>query len=122
MVARYEGGGGGFTLVAEPSGEQICLRIPPEGEPSCLDTPGREEVETALLPLVGERQVLSGIGGNDVFRVEAHRSGGSVTSVLPTRIAETDVRGWAFATDAQDVQRIVWFDLEGNQLGEQSLG
>lgn len=122
VVARYEGGGGGFTLVAEPSGEQACLRIPPEGEPSCLDAPGREEVETALLPLVGQRQVLAGIGGNDVFRVEAHRAGGSVTSVLPTRIPETDVRGWAFATDAQDVERIVWFDLEGNQLGERSLG
>lgn len=121
VVARYEGGGGGFTLVAESTGEQICMRIPPEGDPSCLDAPNQQDVESMLLPLVGERQVLAGLAGNEVFRIEAHRSDGSVSSVLPTRISDTNLRGWAYATDGGDVEELIWFDLEGNELDAQTL-
>jgi len=52
-VARYEGGGGGFTVVAEARGSRICVRIPPEGEEYCLDAPPAGGINTARLELLG---------------------------------------------------------------------
>lgn len=120
-VARFEGGAGGFTLVAEATQGQTCLRIPPGGQPACLDNPGSDGVAATQLTLIGPETVLGGLAGPDVFRVDAHQSDGDVLSVLPAGISGTGVRGWAPGGDGSGVTDLRWFDIEGNELGRSTL-
>lgn len=119
-VARYEGGGGAFTVIAEERDDEVCLRIPPEGEPSCVGEPTAGNIDTARLPLVGPENVLAGVAGEEVFRIDARQVDGDVLSFLPTAIAGGESRGWAFAGDAAEVEELIWFGLNGREIGRRS--
>lgn len=117
VVARYEGGGGGFSVEARPEDGEVCLVIPPEGEPSCLRAPAADQIEITRLPLIGDRLVISGLAGSNVFRIEAHEAEGAVFVFLPVRIPGNEVAGWAFGSTVDDIRRFVWYDIGGNDLG-----
>lgn len=117
LVARYEGGGGVVVVEARPQNGQVCLVIPPEGEPTCLPPPDQEGLETTSLVLLGERTVLAGLAGQNVFRVEAHQTDGSVIGFLPAPIPDTDMRGWGFTFGPDEVDRLMWYAIDGRELG-----
>lgn len=116
-VAAYLGGGGAFTVTARPRGNQVCLRIPPDGAESCVAPPAPDEVSTAPLTLLGDRQVLSGLAGSDVFRIRADRADAEPVEVLPAPVPGAEVRGFAFPLDPPQARELAWFDRAGNELG-----
>ena len=114
VVARYEGGGGAFTVVGALRGSQACLRIPPRGEPVCTEVPGDDELST--VQLTDLEPILAGVVGGDVFGVTAERRDGDPSTVLPAPIPNSHVRGFAFTLDLDAVERIRLFDVVGNEL------
>lgn len=114
IVARYEGGGGGFTVEGEVAGEQACLRIPPGGERVCTDVPEADQAHTVRL--VDLEPVLAGVAGEDVFSVTAERRDGEPSTVLPAPVGDAGVRGFAFTFDLDAVTRLVLRDVTGAEL------
>ena len=114
VVARYEGGGGGFTVHGTLTDGQACLRVPPEGEEACADAPGQQEVRT--VPLVDLQPVLAGVTGEEVHRVTAERADGTTSTYLPAPIADTGVRGFAYPFSSTDVTALIAYDIDGNEL------
>ena len=114
VVARYGGGGGGFSVEGQVRGSQACLRIPPRGEPVCSDIPGAEEVLT--IQLRNLEPILAGVVGADVFRVTAERHDGEPSTVLPAPIPDSDLGGFAFTFGLDTVERLRLFDVRGNEL------
>lgn len=114
VVARYEGGGGGFSVVGETNGEQACLRIPPDGEEVCTDLPAPDQLHT--IQLEDLQPVLAGVTGEQVFAVTAHLQDGGTSTVLPAPIGDADVGGFSFAVGLSEIERFVLTDIRGNQL------
>ena len=120
VVARYEGGGGGFTVHGEVTGSQACLRIPPGGESACAGVPGDDELHTVELRDLGP--VLAGVTGGEVFAVTAERRGGESSTFLPAPIGDTGTRGFAFTFGPGDVVRLRSYDVAGVELDTIQLG
>lgn len=120
-VARYGGGGGAFSVVAEEESGEICLRIPPEGRPSCTGEPAAEDVEVLELTLVGPRGVLAGSAGRQVFRIEARRPDDNPLNYLPVPLGDGDSRGWALTAGASEVTELIWYGIDGTELGRQAV-
>lgn len=120
VISRYEGGGGGFSVVADAADAHVCLRIPPEGEPSCVDYSAADAVHTTELPLVGPEDVLAGVAGDEVFRIDAYQADGDVISVLPAPISGTDSKGFAFSGGAAQITELRWFDVGGEEIGRRA--
>ena len=115
VIAAYRGGGGGFTVSAEATGNRICLVIPPDGEPECTDPPALGHVRTvALRDLTGT--VHAGVTGADVWRVDLVTSSGETHSYLPAPVPGTDFGAYAFHDTVDDVDRLVLYDVTGEQL------
>lgn len=114
VVARYGGGGGGFSVEGTISGEQACLRIPPQGEEVCTDLPAPDQLHT--IQLENLQPVLAGVTGGEVHAVTAHRQDGSTSTVLPVAIGDSEVRGFSFPFGMGEIQRFVLTDVEGNEL------
>lgn len=114
VVARYEGGGGAFHVVAAARDDQRCLRIPPGGEEQCVPAPEADGIATVTLDNLGP--ILAGVTGDDVFAVAADQLDGRIT-FLTVPIADGDGRGFAFAFGPADVDALVALDPEGNELG-----
>lgn len=119
VVARYEGGGGGFSVAGRVTGDEACLRIPPDGEAVCTEAPGSDEVETVELVDLQE-PLLSGVAGDEVFRVTVERDDGGSSTVLPAPIEGSELRGFAFTLGPDEVDRLTWYDVVGNRLGATS--
>lgn len=114
VVARYEGGGGGFSVEGSVADDEACLRIPPHGEEVCTAVPSPEQVLT--LQLIDLEPLLAGVTGDDVFRVTAERRDGVPVSFLPAPIDDTTVRGFAYTFDLDEVQRLIAYDIHGAEL------
>ena len=117
VVARYEGGGGAFSVTAEQHNGEVCLQIPPAGDATCRTAPAADGVTTTSLPLVGERNVLAGIAGERVARVDAVRTGGGTVSVLPAPVPGAAVGGFAFSTAPAEIDQLRWYGTDGRELG-----
>ena len=114
VVARYGGAGGGYSVEGEVAGDEACLRIPPHGDPVCTDIPGRDQVSTIQL---GDLEpVFAGVTGEGVFRVTAERRGAEPITVLPAPIGDSPVRGFAFTSDLDEIERLTLFDVSGAEL------
>jgi hypothetical protein len=114
VVARYEGGGGGFSVEAAASGDQACLRIPPEGEEVCTEVPAPDQLHT--IQLENLEPVLAGVTGDEVHAVTAERRDGTDFTALPAAIGDADVRGFSFTFDLDEIERFVLTDVRGNEL------
>jgi hypothetical protein len=114
VVARYEGGGGGFSVEGDVTGQEACLRIPPHGDPVCTGVPEGDAVHT--IQLVHLEPVLAGVAGDEVHRVTAERRDGSTSTVLPAAIGDTDVHGFSFTFGLDAVERLRTYDVEGDEL------
>ncbi|HSJ33871.1 MAG TPA: hypothetical protein VLB85_02345 [Acidimicrobiia bacterium] len=114
VVARYEGGGGGFSVEGAVSGEQACLRIPPEGEEVCTDVPAPDQLHTVQLENL--EPVLAGVTGDKVHAVTAERRDGTDFTALPAAIDDTDVRGFSFTFDLDEIERLVLTDVKGIEM------
>lgn len=115
VVARYEGGGGAFTVEGTVRDDEVCLRIPPEGDEACADVPGAGDVRT--ITLTDLEPILAGVTGPEVFRVTGEREDGSTTTVLPAPLEGADVRGFAFTSGPDEFVRLRTFDRAGAELG-----
>jgi hypothetical protein len=120
-VARYGGGGGAFSVVAEEDSGEICFRIPPEGEPGCTAEPTIGDVEFLELTLVGPRSVLAGSAGSQVFRIEARQTDGGRLNFLPAPIGDGENRGWALTAGSSEVSELIWYSINGRELGRQAV-
>lgn len=114
VVARYEGGGGGFSVEGAVRGEQVCLRIPPEGEEVCTEVPAPDQLHTVQLENL--EQVLAGVTGDEVHAVTAERRDGTDFTALPAAIGDTDVRGFSFVFGLDEIERFVLTDVRGNEV------
>ena len=121
VVARYGGGGGAFSVVAEEDSGEICFRIPPEGEPDCTGEPTIGDVEVVELTLVGPRAVLAGSAGSQVFRIEARQIDGNPLNYLPVPIGEGEHRGWALTAGSSEVSELIWYGINGRELGRRAV-
>lgn len=115
VIAAYRGGGGGFTVSAEATGERICLVIPPDGEPVCTDPPALEQVHTISLRDLAAT-VHAGVTGAEVWRVELLTPSGESHSYLPAPVPGTDFGAYAFPDTVGDFERLVLYDVTGEQL------
>lgn len=114
VVARYGGGGGGYRVEGEITRDKACLRIPPHGDAVCTDIPERDQVLTIQL---GDLEpVFAGVTGEGVFRVTAERRGAEPITVLPAPIGDSPVRGFAFTSDLDEIERLTLFDVSGAEL------
>jgi hypothetical protein len=115
VVAAYRGGGGGFTVTVRATEGGICLAIPPDGEPVCTDRPAPDQVHTiALRDLT--RTVHAGITGREVWRVDLAAPSGELNSYLPAPVPESDLGAYAFHDTVDGVDRLVLYDVTGDQL------
>lgn len=114
IVARYEGGGGGFSVEAEVEGGEACLRIPPGGEPICTELPAADQVHT--IQLTDLTPVLAGVTGRDVFRLTAERRGGEPSTYLPAPIPGSELGGFSFTFGLDEVTRLILYDVTGEEL------
>ena len=114
-VATYVGGGGGFSVTAESTGGEICLRVPPNGEPVCTTPPADDQVNTIALQDLN-RPVPSGVTGADVWRVDLVTPEGVTHSYLPVPVPEAEVGAYAFSDSVEGFDRIALFDITGAEL------
>lgn len=115
IVARYEGGGGGFRVEGAVADGQACLHIPPGGREVCADVPAPDQVRT--MQLIDLEPVLAGVTGHEVFRVTAERRDGEPPSTFLTApVDDTGVRGFAYTFDLDEVQRLIASDIDGAEL------
>lgn len=117
VIARYEGGGGGFSVEAElRDDDRACLRIPLEGEARCASAPGPDEVERLEVVDLDE-PLLAGITGDEVFSVTAHRPDGTTSTFLPAPVPDSDLRAFAFIFGPDEVDGLTWHDVRRRELG-----
>lgn len=114
-IAAYRGGATGFTVVATAEAGQVCLRIPPRGEEVCTDEPESDQVHTVLLADL-DADVHSGVTGVGVWRVDLVTPDGDRHSYLPASVMEAEVRAYAFADTIDGFERLVLYDLTGDEL------
>ena len=114
-VANYLGGGGGFSVTAESTGDEICLRIPPNGEPVCTTPPADDQVHTIALQDL-DQPVHSGVTGAQVRRIDLVTPEGATHSYLPVPVPGADVSAYAFSDSVEGFERIVLFDITGGEL------
>lgn len=114
-VATYLGGGGGFSVVAEHDDGQTCLRIPPNGEPVCTEDPASDQVHTIALQDLRE-QLLAGVTGAEVWRVDAIRLDETVQSHLAVPVPGSDLGGFAFTFGLDELETLVLLDIEGDEV------
>lgn len=115
VIATYLGGGGGYSVRAEQRPGSICLRIPPEGEAVCAAPPAEDQVNTIPLSDLN-RDVPAGLTGADVWRVEIVTSSGDAHSYLPAPVPGSRTRAYGFPDTVGDVDRIVLYDVRGNEI------
>lgn len=115
VIAAYRGGGGGFSVTADVTGDQVCLGIPPGGEPVCTEQPAADQVHTVALR-DREATVQAGVTGEDVWRVDLVTPGGETHSSLPAAVRGSDARAYAFPDTVEDFRRLVLRDITGQEL------
>lgn len=114
-IATYVGGGGGFSATAESIEDEVCLRIPPNGEPVCTAPPAGDQVNTITLQDL-DRPVPSGVTGAHVWRIDLVTPEGMTHSYLPVPVPGADVGAYAFAESVKGFERVVLFDVTGEEL------
>lgn len=114
VVARYLGGGGGFSVVAEATDSEACLRIPPNGEPICTALPSEDQLHT--IQLTDLEPVLAGITGSDVFAVTGHLRDGGTSTVLPVPIDDRGVGGFSFTSGLDAFESFTLTDITGEEV------
>lgn len=115
VIAAYRGGGGGFSVTADATGNQVCLRIPPGGEAVCTEHPTVDQVHTIELRDL-DATVHSGVTGEDVWRVDLVTPSGETHSYLPAAVSGTNVRAYAFPDTVEGSERLVLRDISGQEL------
>lgn len=115
LVATYLGGGGGFSVSAESTSGQVCLRIPPGGEAVCTEAPDDDQVHTIALRDLGGR-VQAGVTGADVWRVDLRTPSGETHSYLPAEVPATDLGAYAFVDTIDAFESLVLKDLSGRTV------
>lgn len=115
VIARYGGGGGGFSVIGEAMDGRVCLRLPLDKEGPCADVPALHGL--AVLQLVDLQPLVGGVAGEEVFRVTAERADGTTSSFLPAPVPGTTARAFAFDFGLQEVTSFSLFDVTGRRLG-----
>lgn len=120
VIAAYRrGGGGGVSVVAEATGEGICLSVSPDGEEFCAVSPGSHEVQTIVLRSSdgsADATVHAGVTGAGVWRVDLVTSSGETFSYLPAPVPGSDAGAYAFHGLAGGFERIVLYDVTAKEL------
>lgn len=115
VIGAYRGAGG-FTVTAEATGEQVCLRIPPDGEAVCTDEPEADQVHTIALTDLGG-PVQAGVTGHDVWRVDLTTPEGETHSYLPVPLPNAEgLRAYAFPDTVEGFERLVLSNITGEDL------
>ena len=120
IVARYEGGGGGFSVEATTTGSEVCLQIPPDGDRICTDLPADDQLHT--IQLTDLEPMLAGVTGVGVFAVTAHRRDGSRSTVLPAPIPDAGAGGFSFTFGLDAIEGFTLTDVTGEQIREVTPG
>lgn len=135
-IARFEDGGAPLVVSAAVEGDELCLRAQPPADgsdgadPPVEVPPGAaggecpEELGSdglATITLGGDTPILAGTAGDDVYEVRA-TVGDETLAFLPVTVEGTTTRAWALPVAPDQVQAVVWYDVDGLDLGRLDLG
>ncbi|MBT8199049.1 MAG: hypothetical protein KJO36_00900 [Acidimicrobiia bacterium] len=122
VVARYGGGGTPFTVLAETEARELCLSLEGADGEACLGPIGQSAPIRSVNLGDGLQPILAGILTRDAFRIEARMSDGGASSYLPVPVIGGDeVSAWAFPFGPADLTELVWYDLDGDELGSRKV-
>ena len=114
-VGVFEGGGAPVTVLAGFD-DQVCFSPASDtvdaSDQPCLDPDG---VQTGRLETPVE--VTVGVAPGDAFRVEATLDDATVSALPVPVLLGAGAYAWALPVALDRIERLRWFDIEGNELG-----
>ncbi|MEQ8842094.1 MAG: hypothetical protein RIB98_14020 [Acidimicrobiales bacterium] len=123
IVARYEGGGAPFEVMAEAADGDVCLASDTQEGEVCLTAPTEQTPIRSGVLGDGGAAVLVGVAAPEVFMIESSAAEGESFAVLPTGAETLDgVKAWAFPFVPGSEAELVWYDRSGSRGGTVSVG